>query len=175
MTLEAEPSKGSGVGFTGWLSNLLFGQYPRSDDDGSDEIDEEDSDVEHHSGMDECRGRTRDRSPPSNSPQRRSQSPESFMAAPIAAGGDRKRRLIKLTSSGNLVVECPIPKRLREAVRQAKGEFGTMRYTAVCCEPDEFVANGYTLRQQIVGRKTDLFVVMTLYNVTEKKGGKRVL
>lgn len=41
-----------------------------------------------------------------------------------------------------------------------------MRYTAATCDPKDFVGEGYTLRQQMLGRKTELFIVLTMYNVS---------
>ncbi|PKK65679.1 glycosyltransferase family 2 protein [Rhizophagus irregularis] len=39
-----------------------------------------------------------------------------------------------------------------------------MRYTAVTCDPDDFNQNNYLLRPYIFGRKTELMIVMTMYN-----------
>jgi hypothetical protein len=39
-----------------------------------------------------------------------------------------------------------------------------VRYTAVTCDPDEFVANRYALRPWLMGRKTELMIVLTSYN-----------
>lgn len=36
---------------------------------------------------------------------------------------------------------------------------------AATCDPKDFVNEGYTLRQQMLGRKTELFIVLTMYNV----------
>jgi hypothetical protein len=47
-------------------------------------------------------------------------------------------------------------------------EFTHMRYTAATCDPKDFVGEGYTLRQQLFGRKTELFIVLTMYNVSKK-------
>jgi chitin synthase len=35
-----------------------------------------------------------------------------------------------------------------------------MRYTAATCDPSEFQSQGYTLRQALMGRQTELFIVM---------------
>lgn len=44
-------------------------------------------------------------------------------------------------------------------------EFSHMRYTAACCDPDDFTAeNGYTLRTNEYNRTTDLLVCITAYN-----------
>lgn len=73
---------------------------------------------------------------------------------------------IRLTH-GNLVVDCPLPEKLFNAVPRKTGEFRTMRYTAVTCEPDEFPYKKYTLRQQFYKRETELFIVITMYNVKQ--------
>lgn len=40
-----------------------------------------------------------------------------------------------------------------------------MRYTAATCDPDDFSeANGYSLRQKIYNRETDLLIAVTSYN-----------
>jgi Chitin synthase N-terminal len=69
-------------------------------------------------------------------------------------------RRVQLTG-GNLVLDCPVPNKYLEAVpnRDAK-EFTHMRYTAATCDPSEFASQGYTLRQHLLGRKTELFIVM---------------
>lgn len=67
---------------------------------------------------------------------------------------------------GNLVLDCPIPEKLLEAVpRKDSEEFTHMRYTAATCDPDDFQTSGYTLRPRIYGRHTELFIVVTMYNV----------
>ncbi|KAI8098574.1 chitin synthase 1 [Halteromyces radiatus] len=74
-------------------------------------------------------------------------------------------RRIQLTRRGHLVLECRIADRLLEAIPyQAEPEFRTMRYTAICCDADQFATNGYTLRQQLNQRKTELMIVITMYN-----------
>lgn len=40
-----------------------------------------------------------------------------------------------------------------------------MRYSAVTCDPNDFAASNYTLRPQLMNRQTELFIVMTMYNV----------
>ncbi len=46
-------------------------------------------------------------------------------------------------------------------------EFCKMRYTAATCDPDEFMASRYSLRQYLYKRETELFIVMTMYNEDE--------
>lgn len=69
---------------------------------------------------------------------------------------------------GNLVLDCPIPDKLLDAIPRRNGEeFTHMRYTAATCDPDEFQTSGYTLRPRIYGRETELFIVVTMYNEDE--------
>ncbi|KAI8069868.1 chitin synthase 2 [Gongronella butleri] len=76
-------------------------------------------------------------------------------------------RKVKLTR-GNLVLDCPVPTRYLQAVplKDSK-EFTHMRYTGATCDPKDFGAEGYTLRQQLLNRKTELFIVLTMYNEDE--------
>jgi chitin synthase len=46
-------------------------------------------------------------------------------------------------------------------------EMNKMRYTAATCDPDDFLRSKYTLRPFLYGRKTELFIVMTMYNEDE--------
>ncbi|CAO0802047.1 unnamed protein product [Mucor circinelloides] len=76
-------------------------------------------------------------------------------------------RQVKLTK-GNLVLDCPVPTSYLQDVPLKEGkEFTHMRYTAATCDPKDFVNEGYTLRQQMLGRKTELFIVLTMYNEDE--------
>ncbi|CAO3700632.1 unnamed protein product [Rhizopus microsporus] len=70
-------------------------------------------------------------------------------------------------TQGHLVLECPVPSRLMEMSARKDKEFSTMRYTAVTCDPDQFEANHYTLRPQLMNRSTELFIVITMYNEDE--------
>lgn len=73
---------------------------------------------------------------------------------------------VKLTR-GNLVLDCPVPtKYLQNAPIKDSKEFTHMRYTAATCDPKDFATEGYTLRQQLLGRETELFIVLTMYNVS---------
>ncbi|KAG0340775.1 Chitin synthase, class 1 [Podila humilis] len=77
---------------------------------------------------------------------------------------------VKLTS-GNLVLDCPVPSKFLKTLKYQEGEeFTHMRYTAATCDPNDFAAENYTLRPLIVGdqpRETELFIVMTMYNEDE--------
>ncbi|KAI8344545.1 chitin synthase 1 [Chlamydoabsidia padenii] len=76
-------------------------------------------------------------------------------------------RKVKLTG-GNLVLENPVPtKYLQYVQRRDAHEFTHMRYTAATCDPAKFVAEKYQLRQQLMNRETELFIVLTMYNEDE--------
>ncbi|CAE6466429.1 unnamed protein product [Rhizoctonia solani] len=49
-------------------------------------------------------------------------------------------------------------------------EFTHMRYTAATCDPNDFLEEKYTLRQRLYDppRRTELFIVMTMYNEDEQ-------
>ncbi|KAL1911361.1 Chitin synthase, class 2 [Sporothrix stenoceras] len=69
--------------------------------------------------------------------------------------------------NGKLVLECKIPTILFSFLpRRDEIEFTHMRYTAVTCDPDDFVDRGYKLRQNIgrTARETELFICVTMYN-----------
>jgi chitin synthase len=72
--------------------------------------------------------------------------------------------------NGELILECKIPTILHSFLpRRDEREFTHMRYTAVTCDPDDFVVNGYKLRQNIgsTTRETELFICVTMYNENE--------
>ena len=72
--------------------------------------------------------------------------------------------------NGELILECKIPTILYSFLpRRDDIEFTHMRYTAVTCDPDDFVLKGYKLRQNIgnTARDTELFICITMYNEDE--------
>ncbi|TEA19422.1 Chitin synthase 2 [Colletotrichum sidae] len=72
--------------------------------------------------------------------------------------------------NGELVLECKIPTILYSFLpRRDEVEFTHMRYTAVTCDPDDFVERGYKLRQNIgkTARETEVFICVTMYNENE--------
>jgi hypothetical protein len=97
---------------------------------------------------------------------------ESYLDAPTSQrhqqGGVLRRKVtrrLQLTNN-NLVIDCPIPDKLFGALTfNDHDEYSQLRYTAATCEPDEFEAKGFTLRPKIYNRETELFIVMTMYNV----------
>jgi chitin synthase len=79
------------------------------------------------------------------------------------------KKEVKLIN-GELILECKIPTILYSFLpRRDEIEFTHMRYTAVTCDPDEFVSRGYKLRQNIgvTARETELFICITMYNEDE--------
>lgn len=93
---------------------------------------------------------------------------ESYLDAPKTKSNDVRRKVtrrLQLTNN-NLVIDCPIPDRLLGALTfNDNDEYSQLRYTAATCEPDEFESKGFTLRPKIYNRETELFIVMTMYNV----------
>ncbi|KAI7693840.1 Chitin synthase, partial [Hortaea werneckii] len=72
--------------------------------------------------------------------------------------------------NGELILECKIPTILYSFLpRRDDVEFTHMRYTAVTCDPDDFVDKGYKLRQNIgsTSRETELLICITMYNENE--------
>ncbi|WWC96588.1 hypothetical protein V866_003456 [Kwoniella sp. B9012] len=68
---------------------------------------------------------------------------------------------------GHLVLDIDVPTMLLDQCPIREGnEFTKMRYTAVTCDPNDFVEDKYTLRQRLYDppRQTELFIVITMYN-----------
>ena len=79
------------------------------------------------------------------------------------------KKEVKLIN-GELILECKIPTILYSFLpRRNDVEFTHMRYTAVTCDPDDFVDRGYKLRQNFgtTARETELFICVTMYNEDE--------
>lgn len=71
---------------------------------------------------------------------------------------------------GNLVLDCPVPSKLLQMVpKKEDREFSHLRYTACTCDPNNFKSEKYTLRQRLYDppRQTELFIVLTMYNVSK--------
>ncbi|KAJ7593872.1 chitin synthase [Mycena floridula] len=77
----------------------------------------------------------------------------------------KSKKRVQLTN-GNLRVDLPIPSKLVLPFRRDK-ETTAMRYTAITCDPDDFQKKGYSLRQVEYKRKTEIFIVVTMYNEDE--------
>ncbi len=102
---------------------------------------------------------------------------EHYGPAPLGAQERRRgarqaqmaKKEVKLIN-GELILECKIPTILYSFLpRRDDTEFTHMRYTAVTCDPDDFVSRGYKLRQNIgsTTRETELFICITMYNESE--------
>lgn len=82
----------------------------------------------------------------------------------------RRRKTVKRVRlfRGNLVLDCPVSKKLLSKYPEPRREreFTHMRYSAATCDPSEFVPNQFTLRQKCYQqpRQTELFIVVTMYN-----------
>jgi chitin synthase len=101
---------------------------------------------------------------------------EHYGPAPDSAQPRRGAREAHMTKkevrliNGELILECKIPTILYSFLpRRDDIEFTHMRYTAVTCDPDDFVDKGYKLRQNIgnTARETELFICITMYNENE--------
>ncbi|KAJ3018993.1 Chitin synthase, class 1 [Thoreauomyces humboldtii] len=79
----------------------------------------------------------------------------------------KTQKTVKLTPHGNFVVEIPVPAKVVQQGKLMGREFTHLRYTAVCGDPNEFEGRGYSLRAAEMGRHTEIFVVMTMYNEDE--------
>lgn len=72
---------------------------------------------------------------------------------------------------GNFVLDSPVPtKLLNMSAQKNEREFTHMRYSAATCDPNDFKDSGFTLRQVHYDppRRTELFIVMTMYNEDEE-------
>ncbi|KAF9580736.1 hypothetical protein BGW38_002488 [Lunasporangiospora selenospora] len=96
------------------------------------------------------------------------QSPPTLHFGPAPALQARRYKTTKKVTltQGNLVLDCPVPTKLLDVLpRKIGDEFTTMRYTAVTSDPNDFPNQNYTLRPKMFQRETELFIVMTMYNV----------
>ncbi|KAG6814004.1 hypothetical protein H0H92_004497 [Tricholoma furcatifolium] len=80
-----------------------------------------------------------------------------------------RRRSVRQVAlvQGNLVLDVPVPSNIIPAGQNNVEEMSKMRYTAATCDPDDFMSSRYTLRPYLMGRQTELFIVMTMYNEDE--------
>ncbi|KAF8148234.1 glycosyltransferase family 2 protein [Crassisporium funariophilum] len=72
---------------------------------------------------------------------------------------------------GNFVLDNAVPKKLLAMCpNRTDREFTHMRYSAATCDPNAFKDSGFTLRQVHYDppRRTELFIVMTMYNEDEE-------
>lgn len=74
-----------------------------------------------------------------------------------------KRRSVRQVElqQGNLVLDVPVPSNI-VPTGETSEERTKMRYTAATCDPDDFMRSKYSLRPYLLGRQTELFIVMTM-------------
>jgi len=91
-----------------------------------------------------------------------------FGPAPVGRVARRNKttKRVPLTN-GNLVLDLPVPPKL-VLPRAGHPEVMKTRYTAVTCDPDDFEKNGHFLRQNQTNRRTELFICITMYNVSHR-------
>lgn len=80
-----------------------------------------------------------------------------------------KRRSVRQVElqQGNLVLDMQVPTHIVPKGMDNVEEMTKLRYTAATCDPDDFMRSQYSLRPYLMGRKTELFIVMTMYNEDE--------
>lgn len=81
----------------------------------------------------------------------------------------RRRKTVRRLElrHANLVLELPVPSQIVPKGMDASEEMTKMRYTAVTCGPDQFLASEYTLRTHLHCRRTELLICVTMYNEDE--------
>ncbi|KAJ8483166.1 hypothetical protein ONZ51_g4901 [Trametes cubensis] len=80
-----------------------------------------------------------------------------------------KRRSVRQVElrEGNLVLDMQVPSHIVPKGMENIEEMTKLRYTAATCDPDDFMRQKYSLRPYLMGRRTELFIVMTMYNEDE--------
>ena len=97
------------------------------------------------------------------------QAPDGAQSRRGARQAQTTKKEVRLVN-GELILECKIPTILYSFLpRRDDIEFTHMRYTAVTCDPDDFISHGYKLRQNYgnTTRETELFICVTMYNESE--------
>lgn len=156
----------------GWFSNWLFGSKTKEEDEEEDKNPLEPTYSKNQQTLSSLRSRKR---AASYSTERSNFDSDETLAKATEDkgffGGLLKRKVtrrLKLTNN-NLVIDSPIPDKLLGVLNFTdQQEFSHIRYTAVTCEPDDFKTQNYTLRPKIYNRETEIFIVMTMYNVKKK-------
>jgi chitin synthase len=78
--------------------------------------------------------------------------------------GTYRQKTVPLVN-GKIAIDCPLPPELLAQYKFPNvDEFKYSRYTPITGDPDDFEEQKYSLRPLQYGRKTDLFVVVTMYN-----------
>ena len=94
-----------------------------------------------------------------------SRDTQHYGPAPIGRVHRRNKikKRVQLTR-GNLVLDINVPTKLLLPLL-GEDEMMKTRYTAVTCDPDDFEKSNFFLRQNEYGRRTEMFIVITMYNV----------
>jgi chitin synthase len=95
--------------------------------------------------------------PPSQAPMRQNTGYSEVQAKMM------KRRSVRQVElqQGNLVLDIAVPSHI-VPTGETSEERTKMRYTAATCDPDDFMRSKYSLRPYLLGRHTELFIVMTM-------------
>ncbi|CAI8500435.1 unnamed protein product [Pichia kudriavzevii] len=79
-----------------------------------------------------------------------------------------KQQTVFRSRTGNLVLDTPIPRLLHDLLpRKGDDEYDFMKYSAVTSDPDDFVDDGFNLRQIELERETEIVICITMYNEDE--------
>ncbi|RDB28666.1 Chitin synthase 2 [Hypsizygus marmoreus] len=107
-------------------------------------------------------------------PQQNFQAPGMYRAQSDTGYSQMREKMMRRRSvrqvplfQGNLVLDVLVPSSIMPAGKQDVEEMSKMRYTAATCDPDDFMSSRYSLRPYLLGRHTELFIVMTMYNEDE--------
>ena len=87
-----------------------------------------------------------------------------------------KSTLYRRPVRSKFVVQAPVSRSiLQEAEYSESEEFTHLQYTAITCEPEEFVGHGYKPRTLRYKRRIKVALVMTMYNEDENLFTKSML
>lgn len=102
---------------------------------------------------------------------------QSKTASPQLSRKATQQQTIKIgTNSTKFTIQLPISREiLKGAEYQTGEEFTTVAYSAVTCEPEEFIDNKYTLRTKRYERQIRCSLVITMYNEDENLFIKTIL
>jgi chitin synthase len=91
-----------------------------------------------------------------------------FGPAPSGRAQRRNKGVTKRVqlTNGNLILELAVPPKMVLPFKR-EPEMATTRYTAVHGDPNHFERNGFSLRQNLFNRTTELLIVLTMFNEDE--------
>ncbi|KNE60284.1 hypothetical protein AMAG_18507 [Allomyces macrogynus ATCC 38327] len=84
-----------------------------------------------------------------------------YVQAPYAPAAPAMGRVdsgntLQAAPGGKLIVDVPVPAQLADQFSRNDPEFRTLRYTACTSDPNNFVKEGFSIRQ--TGKETELFI-----------------